>query len=67
METLVHLQNGAFNIFPVIAAALVFFVIIYLVAGKKKGNKAKKDFTSRNETYHFMYGQLLNKETEASE
>ena len=36
MQTVVNLHGGFhLNIFPVILAALVFFVVIYLITGKK--------------------------------
>jgi hypothetical protein len=67
MQTVVNLHGGfQLNIFPVILAALIFFVVIYFITGRKTKN-IKKDFPSRNEAYHFMYGQLLEKETTVAE
>ena len=63
MQTVVNLNGGShFNFFPIILAALVFFVVIYLVIGTKAKKSAGKQFTSRNEAYDFMYRQLLEKE-----
>jgi len=62
MQTVVNLHGGFhLNIFPVILAALVFFVVIYLITGKKAKKPVEKDFPSRGETYDFMYSQLLDK------
>ena len=62
MQTVVNLHGGFhLNIFPVILAALVFFIVIYLITGKKTKNLAEKDMPSRKETYDFMYSQLLDK------
>jgi hypothetical protein len=67
MQTVVNLHGGFhLDIFPVILAALVFFIVIYLITWKKNGKASRQDLPSRNETYHFMYGQLLEKETTAS-
>ena len=67
MQTVVNLHEGFhLNIIPVIIAALLFFVVIYLISGKKAKKAGQQDFPSRNETYHFMYNQLLEKETAAA-
>ena len=67
MQTVVNLHQGfQLNIIPVIFAAILFFIVIYLVSGKKARKPgAAKDFPSRNETYQFMYNQLLEKEATA--
>jgi uncharacterized protein YneF (UPF0154 family) len=64
MQTVVNLHQGFhLNIVPVILAAIVFFVILYFVSGRKSKKVADKNIPSRKETYDFMYSQLLDKET----
>jgi len=63
MQTVVNLHQGFhLNIFPVIIAAILFFVVIYMISGKKAKKASGKDLPSRNEAYQFMYNQLLEKE-----
>ncbi|HLK30391.1 MAG TPA: hypothetical protein VKT28_17545 [Puia sp.] len=67
MQTVVNLHGGfQLNIFPIILAALVFFIVIYLITGRKAKKPLAKDFPSRNEAYDFMYSQLLEKEAAAA-
>jgi len=63
MQTVVNLHGGFhLNIFPVILAALVFFVVVYLITGKKTKKTTEEEFPSRSKAYDFMYRQLLEKE-----
>jgi hypothetical protein len=67
MQTVVNLHQGfQLNIIPVIIAAILFFVVIYIISGKKAKKTNGKDFPSRSETYQFMYNQLLEKEATAA-
>ena len=62
MQTVVNFHGGFhLNVFPVILAALIFFVVIYLITGKKTKKPAEKEMPSRKDTYDFMYSQLLDK------
>ena len=66
MQTVVNLHQGFhLNIVLVIIAAILFFILIYLISGRKAKKSGEKDFPSRSETYQFMYNQLLEKETTA--
>jgi hypothetical protein len=66
MQTVVNLHEGFhLNIIPVIIAATLFFILIYLISGRRAKKSDQKDFPSRRETYEFMYKQLLEKETTA--
>jgi uncharacterized protein YneF (UPF0154 family) len=63
MQTVVNLHQGFhLNILPVIIAAILFFIVVYLISGKKAKKTNAKNFPSRSETYQFMYNQLLEKE-----
>lgn len=63
MQTVVNLHGGYhLNIFPVILAALIFFVIVYFITGSKTKKIASKEMPSRKDTYDFMSRQLLDKE-----
>jgi hypothetical protein len=66
MQTVVNLHQGfQLNIIPVITAAILFFVVIYIISAKKAKKTGKQDFISRSEAYQFMYNQLLDKEAAA--
>lgn len=67
MKTVVNLHQGFhLTIFPVILAAILLFIILYLISGRKAKKSEVKDFPSRNETYQFIYNQLLEKEAKAA-
>jgi hypothetical protein len=63
MQTVVNLHQGFhLNTLPVIIAAILFFILVYLISGKKGKKTNTGNFPSRSETYQFMYNQLLEKE-----
>jgi hypothetical protein len=66
MQTVVNLlQEFHLNIFAVIIAAILLLSAVYLFSSKKAKKTEAKDFPSRNETYQFMYNQLLHNDVKA--
>jgi hypothetical protein len=66
METIVNLHKGFhLNVFPIIIAALLFFIIIYMVTGKKPTAGPSKKALSRSEGYKLIYNLPRQEENTA--